>query len=102
MPVETLKARLERGEKPLIVDVREGWEYQLVHLDEAIHIPMREIPKRLGEFDKQAEIVVHCHHGARSYDVAAFLMQNGCARVWNLTGGIDAWARRIDRSKRLY
>ncbi len=102
MPVEELKAKLDRGEKPLIIDVRENWEYQLVHLEQAVHVPMREIPATMNELDKDAEIVVHCHHGGRSYEVSAYLMQNGFTNVKNLTGGIDSWARRIDPSLRTY
>jgi rhodanese-related sulfurtransferase len=57
---------------------------------------------RMGELDKDAEIIVQCHHGSRSWNVAAYLMQNGFTNVKNLTGGIDAWARRIDRGMRTY
>ena len=102
LPVEELKAMLDRGETPLILDVRERWEYDLVHLPQATLIPMNTIPRRMDELDKQAKIVVYCHHGARSWNVAAYLLQNGFSSVQNLTGGIDAWARRVDRMMRTY
>ncbi len=102
MPVEQLKARLDRGEQPLIVDVREQWEYNLVNLPQAKLIPMNTIPQRMSELDKDAEIIVHCHHGPRSWNVAAYLLQNGFSNVKNLTGGIDAWARRVDRTMKTY
>src|SRR5438045_4540324 len=102
MPVEELKAKLERGEQPLIIDVREQWEYDLVHLPQARLIPMNTIPEHVDELDKDAEIVLHCHHGARSWSVAAYLMQHGFSNVKNLTGGIDAWARRVERGMRTY
>lgn len=102
MSVEELKAKLDRGEAPLILDVREDWEYQIVHLPQAVLIPMNTVPQRMDELDKTAEIVVHCHHGARSWNVAAYLLQHGFSNVSNLTGGIDAWARRIDRTLRTY
>lgn len=102
MPVEELKAKLDRGETPLIIDVREPWEYDVVHLSQATLIPMNTIPDRMGELDKRAEIVVHCHHGARSWNVAAYMLQHGFTNVQNLTGGIDAWARRVDRTMKTY
>ncbi len=102
MPVEELRAKLDRGETPLIIDVRETWEYDIVHLAQAKLIPMNTIPQKMQELDKNAEIVVHCHHGNRSWNVAAYLMQNGFTSVQNLTGGIDAWARRIERTMKTY
>ena len=102
LPVEELKARLERGEQPLIIDVREPWEYDLVHLPQARLIPMNTIPEHMDELDKDAEIVLHCHHGARSWSVAAYLMQHGFSNVKNLTGGIDAWARRVEPGMKTY
>jgi rhodanese-related sulfurtransferase len=102
LSVEELKAKLERGETPMIIDVREEWEYQIARLPQATLIPMNTIPSKLGELDKNAEIVVHCHHGGRSWNVAAYLQQNGFRNVRNLTGGIDAWARRVDNDVRTY
>jgi rhodanese-related sulfurtransferase len=102
MPVEELKAKLDRGETPMIIDVREDWEYTLVHLPQAVHIPMNTIPQRMNQLDKNAEIVVQCHHGSRSWSVTAYLLQNGFTNVKNLTGGIDSWARRVDRTMRTY
>ena len=102
MLVEALKAKLDKGEAPLIIDVREPWEYDIAHLAQAVHIPMNAIPQRLAELDPQAEIVVQCHHGGRSWSVASYLLQNGFTNVHNLSGGIDAWARQIDRTMRTY
>jgi rhodanese-related sulfurtransferase len=102
MSVETLKAKLDNGETPLIIDVREPWEYDIAHLRQAIHIPMNTIPQRLATLDPHAEIVVQCHHGGRSWHVANFLIQHGFTNVSNLSGGIDAWARRIERTMRTY
>ena len=82
--------------------MREPWEHQIAHLDAAELIPMNSIPARMEELDKNAEIVVYCHHGQRSWNVAAYMMQHGFTNVKNLTGGIDSWARRVDRSMRTY
>jgi adenylyltransferase/sulfurtransferase len=93
--VERLKARLDRGEKIFILDVREPREYEIVNLGVPL-IPLSELPKRFGELDPSREIVVHCKMGGRSAKAAAFLRQQGFRDVKNLIGGIDAWVNRID------
>jgi rhodanese-related sulfurtransferase len=87
---------------PLLLDVREPWEYQTCHIAGARHVPMNELPARLGEFDAEAEVVAICHHGARSLQVANFLARQGFERVHNLAGGVDAWARSIDPAMPVY
>lgn len=84
------------GEPLLLLDIREPWELELARLDGAVHIPMGEIPGRLGELDRDRPVVVMCHHGVRSRQVAMFLEQSGFARVLNLAGGIDAWSMEVD------
>lgn len=81
---------------PVLLDVREPWEFQTCHLPGARLVPMRELPSCLGELDPAADVVAVCHHGARSLQVAHFLVRQGFARVHNLAGGVDAWARTID------
>jgi rhodanese-related sulfurtransferase len=90
-PLE-LKARLDRGDKPLVLDVREPEEIAIAAFPDAVNIPMGEIPSRLAELDPNRETVVVCHHGIRSAQVALYLGQMGFERVLNLAGGIDAWA----------
>jgi rhodanese-related sulfurtransferase len=85
-----LKSRLERGDRPFILDVREPWEVALARFDGAINVPMGDVPARLCELDPDAEIVILCHHGIRSAQVAAYLAHQGFDRVRNLAGGIDA------------
>src|SRR5579863_2172481 len=82
----------------VLLDVREPWEYTQVHVEGARHIPMGQIPERLGELDPQQSYVVLCHHGRRSQQVALFLAGKGYGRVANLAGGIDAWALDVDSS----
>lgn len=89
-------------EKPLLLDVREPWEWQVARLEGAKHIPMREIPARLAELDPGLPLVAICHHGARSQQVALFLQKNGFAKVRNLQGGVDAWSRTVDPAVPLY
>jgi rhodanese-related sulfurtransferase len=101
--VHQLKARLESADdKPLLLDVREAWEFRLCALDGSVHIPMSQIPARLQELDTQREIVVVCHHGIRSNRVAHFLSHQGFRNVLNLAGGINAWAREIDKTMGTY
>lgn len=79
-----------------LLDVREPWEFELVHVAGALHIPMGEIPARLAELPKDQPLIVVCHHGMRSMHVAQFLLAQGFADVANLDGGIDAWAATVD------
>jgi rhodanese-related sulfurtransferase len=93
---EELSARLKRGERPLILDVREPEEIAIAAFPGATHIPMGEIPSRVGELDSARETVVVCHHGIRSAQVAMYLARSGFERVANLTGGIDLWSAAVD------
>ncbi|WP_296753776.1 rhodanese-like domain-containing protein [Thiobacillus sp.] len=91
-----LAAQLQTGHAPVLLDVREPWEWNLCHLPDAILIPMRELPARLHELDKDAETVVICHHGVRSYHAARYLETLGFGDVVNLSGGVAAWADEVD------
>ena len=86
----------EVGEEVQLLDVREVAELELASLPAAHHIPMGQIPQRLGELDSKKPIVVMCHGGARSLRVAQFLISQGFKEVFNLNGGIDAWSKQID------
>ena len=79
-----------------IIDVREPWEHALCALPGARLGPMQSLPLRLQELAPKRPTVVLCHHGMRSYQVAAWLERNGFTDVANLNGGIDAWAREIE------
>jgi rhodanese-related sulfurtransferase len=88
--------------KPLLLDVREPWEWETARIEGAQHIPMRDVPARLGELDPGREVVAICHHGGRSRQVGMFLEKNGFSSVHNLTGGVDAWSRTVDPAVPLY
>ena len=92
----------ERREKPVLLDVREPWEFDKARIDGATLIPMREVPSRLEQIDEGKEVVAICHHGGRSMQVAMFLEKQGFKRVHNLVGGIDAWSRTVDPAVPLY
>lgn len=91
-----LKARRERGEKPLVIDVREDWEVQLASIPDVVHLPMNQVPARVAELSRDAETIVMCHAGGRSLRVAHFLANQGFTNVANLTGGISAWSEEVD------
>jgi len=94
--VQDLKARRERGEQPLVIDVREGWELQLASIPDVVHVPMNDLPGRLSQFSRDAETIVMCHAGGRSLRVAHFLSNQGFTNVANLSGGISAWSESVD------
>jgi adenylyltransferase/sulfurtransferase len=95
LSVEELKRKLDAKADIFILDVREPHEYQICNLGGYL-IPLGDLPKRVGELDSSREIVAHCKMGGRSAKAIAFLKQAGFAKVHNLTGGITAWAERID------
>ena len=78
-----------------MLDVREEWELGVASVPDVVHIPMGEVADRLGELDRNREVVVLCRSGRRSLQVANFLQQNGFQAV-NLAGGILAWSRELD------
>ncbi len=89
-------------EKPLLLDVREPWEYEAARIAGAQLVPLREVASRIAEIDGARDIVAICHHGGRSLQAAMFLEKQGFKRVHNLTGGIDAWSRTVDPSVPTY
>lgn len=89
-------------ENPLLLDVREAWEYQTCHIPGSVLKPMNTIPDKLSELDPKQPVVCICHHGIRSMQVAHFLEQQGFSDVTNLTGGVDAWAIQVDNSMPTY
>ena len=82
--------------RPLVLDVREPWEHEICNIADSRLLPMQEIPARWQELPADAPIVVMCHHGMRSLQVAQFLKHAGLAQVYNLSGGIAAWAAQVD------
>jgi rhodanese-related sulfurtransferase len=89
-------------QKPLLLDVREPWEFEICRIAGSKPMPLREVPARADELDPGADTVVICHHGGRSLQAALYLARQGFARVWNLAGGVDAWARAVDPAMRRY
>ena len=96
-----LAVQLEH-ETPMLLDVREPWEFEICHIDGSINIPMGQISQQLEQLQTASEIVVICHHGIRSQQVISFLQRQSAAALVNLDGGVDAWARTIDPAMPVY
>ena len=88
--------------KPVLLDVREPWEFETCRIAGSQSMPMRGIPARFRELKRDADIVMICHHGARSFQAGMFLEQMGFAGVINLQGGVAAWARDVDPAMPTY
>jgi len=91
-----LKERLDRGEKVLLVDVREPQEYAICHIEGATLLPMGYIPANLQKLDVDEDVICYCHHGMRSLDVASWLRAQGVSSAKSMVGGIDRWSLEID------
>jgi molybdopterin/thiamine biosynthesis adenylyltransferase/rhodanese-related sulfurtransferase len=96
-----MKARQDHGDDLFILDVREPHEYQICNLNGKL-IPLGELPRRVNELDSSREMVVHCRSGKRSADAIQFLQQAGFKKLWNLKGGVLAWADEVDPSMPKY
>lgn len=81
---------------PVVVDVREPWEFATCRIEGSLSIPLGELTRRLDEVPSGPDLVLVCHHGARSQSAAQWLAQNGFAAVHNLRGGIEAWATDVE------
>ena len=97
-----LAAQLAAGRSPILIDVREPYEWSIVRLPQARLVPLDTIPDVVHTLDPSAELIVYCHHGLRSAAAVAWLREQGFARARNLTGGIDRWSRDVDPSTRRY
>jgi rhodanese-related sulfurtransferase len=92
-----LKSRLDAGQRPVLLDVREPWEFELASIEGSTLIPMSRLEERFTELDPASETVVICHHGNRSSYVAMALQHAGFEKVINLEGGLDAYSS-VDES----
>jgi len=91
-----VKARLEQGEKLVLIDVREPWEYALCRIEGAKHVPLGTLAASLETVPDVDEVICYCHHGMRSLDAAAWLRFQGIERAKSLAGGIERWSIEID------
>jgi len=96
MSAHELKQKMDAREPFELIDVREGFEYEIARIDGARLIPLGEIAERADELPRDRPIVVHCHSGRRSAEAVRLLQQRGFGNIYNLEGGIDAWSDQID------
>jgi adenylyltransferase/sulfurtransferase len=96
IPPQEMKAKMDRGDPFVLVDVREPHERQICHIEGAKLVPLGEFAQRVNELDSATDIVLHCHHGQRSMRALQFLQKVGFTKLKNLRGGIDAWALSVD------
>ena len=99
-----LKARIDAGEKFLLLDVRQPWEHETAALPGSVLVPLDELTQRGDEIEAEegTTIVAYCHHGVRSLSAAVLLERMGHADVVSLRGGIDAWSRDVDPTVKRY
>jgi rhodanese-related sulfurtransferase len=98
LTVQQLSEQIDAGTAPIIIDVREPYEFQHARIEGAVLKPLGEIYQWARELDKEQAYVVMCHTGARSYQAALMLERMGFNQIANLLGGIDDWTMRIDPS----
>jgi rhodanese-related sulfurtransferase len=95
---KAVKERLDLGEKFLFIDVREAWEHEKARIEGSTLIPMREIPASRAQIEQAEDVIVFCHHGMRSMDVAVWLRGQGFDQARSMSGGIERWAAEVDPS----
>jgi rhodanese-related sulfurtransferase len=93
-----VKARLDKKDGVMLLDIREHDEVAMASIEGAVHIPMRELGARLKEVPQEKDVIVFCHHGSRSLMVAAQLKRRGYTHVMHMGGGIDQWSQQVDGS----
>jgi rhodanese-related sulfurtransferase len=99
---EEVKQKLDAGEKLVLLDVREPWEYETAKIDGSTLMPMDQIPMRIQELDPDEHIVVMCHHGVRSATVTEWLRRQGFESVQSMRGGINLWSQLVDSKVPVY
>jgi rhodanese-related sulfurtransferase len=105
---QQLKAHLEacglepNRQQPLLLDVRQPWEFEVCRIENSVLLPMSTIPAEFESLDFDRETVVICHHGIRSRSVGRYLEQAGFSNIINLSGGVSEWARTVDKQMATY
>ncbi len=101
--IHELQAALAQADgNALVLDVRQPWEHNLCAIKPSMHLPLGELPTRWQHLNPKQTIYVICHHGGRSRQAASFLKANGFSHVFNVAGGIHAWATHIDPTMETY
>jgi rhodanese-related sulfurtransferase len=100
---QALVEKLKEPNPPLLLDVREKWEFETAHIENSLLMPMGDVPSRAhAELDPDEPIVVICHHGMRSLNVTMWLRAQGFEQAQSLAGGIDGWSTSVDAAVTRY
>jgi rhodanese-related sulfurtransferase len=99
---QTLKELRDARANFTLVDVRDPWELEICRIEGSINFPLPQLTIQTPELDKDAPIVLYCHHGIRSRNAVLILQQKGFRNVSSLKGGIDAWSQQIDANVPVY
>ncbi|KJE35469.1 sulfurtransferase [Thalassospira sp. HJ] len=99
---EELASRLDDSTPIALLDVREDWELEICAIRQALHIPLSELSGRVDELAPDVPLAIICHHGVRSRHAGRFLEDRGFKEVFNVRGGIDAWALEVERDMSRY
>jgi rhodanese-related sulfurtransferase len=91
-----VKSRMDRGEKIVLLDVREPWEYDLCRIEGAKLVPLGSLAANVNGLLGVDEVICYCHHGMRSLDAAAWLRFQGIEKAKSLSGGIERWSTDVD------
>ena len=89
-------------EPPLLLDVREPWEFEYCHIEDSVLIPMGELANELDDLDPMRTTIMICHHGIRSRQMGYYMEQAGFKNIVNLDGGVEQWAEDVDSSMKRY
>jgi rhodanese-related sulfurtransferase len=102
-PAELLNWRADpQRPKPVVIDVREPWEFALCRIEGAVSIPLGQLPGRLAEIPRDRPLVMVCHHGHRSQHAALYLRHAGFGQLSNLRGGVAEWAAEVEPTMMRY
>ena len=100
---QELKAHLETcDQQPLLLDVRQPWEFEVCKIENSVLLPMSQITAEYNTLDFDRETVVICHHGIRSRRVGRYLEEAGFSNIINLSGGVAQWAQTVDKDMPTY
>jgi rhodanese-related sulfurtransferase len=103
---EYLSSLSNNDDQPLLLDVREQWEFDYCNIEGSVLIPMGELAAELDsftdEYDYDREIIMICHHGIRSRQMGYYMEQTGYKNIINLDGGVEQWAEDVDKTMKRY
>ena len=101
-PIQLQEFLASTNEQPLLLDVRERWEFEYCSIEGSVLIPMGQLPDKLDTLDPSRETIMICHHGIRSRQMGYYMEQAGFKHITNLDGGVEQWANDVDMTMKRY